>query len=85
MVLQFKDMEHRPSDLRHLLLCWGMTVVDQIHELTDSDHESIGHAILASMRLNANVQWEPELVRSDFTLCGHSLSVSRLSEEIDKK
>lgn len=48
-------------------------------QVNDSDHESIGHAILASMRLNAKVQWEPELVRSDFTLWGHSLSVSRLS------
>ncbi len=52
--------------------------MDQV-QITDIDQESIGHAILASMRLNANVQCEPELVRSDFTLCGHSLSVSRLS------
>lgn len=50
--------------------------LDQLH---NSDQVSIGHAILASMRLNANVQWKPVLERSDFTLCGHSLSVSRLS------
>ena len=51
----------------------------KIDQLCNSDQVSIGHAILASMRLNANVQWKPLLERSDFTLCGHSLSVSRLS------
>lgn len=49
----------------------------KIHRGTDQ--ESIGHAILASVRLKAKVQWKPWEVRSDFTLWGHSLSVSKLS------